>query len=171
MNTDHTRGRQEDPGPEGNPGTRHTTDTRQEQEPPLDPRQLGYAVGRGTDAWPTYDAARTRARRALAAAEIIKTQIIYAALHEGRTIRQIADGYDIPKSEVGRIARQVRHHDPSRRAAPTGQAPTDHRVFETVNQAWNGPDADPLPGAPRAVAADTAATLFSRHHADGTHAD
>lgn len=59
---------------------------------------------------------------------------------------EIADAFDIPKSEVGRIARRVRPLCADESAGPAAELGNHHRRAQQLNKLWNGPGAEPLPG-------------------------
>lgn len=125
------------------------------------PRSVGYAIGREGSAWPVVFRARAAAEDAKYAYELVKAQVVYAALIEGASVREIADAFDIPKSEVGRIARRVRPLRADEIAGPAAELGARHRWAQQLNELWNGPGAEPLPGAPQRLGRNGIAKLMA----------
>lgn len=77
--------------------------------------------------------------------DAVREQIVYAALLEGESVREIARTYGMPKSDVGRIARRVRDLPAESNAArPPGGSFATRRHQELLEECWNGAVIEPV---------------------------
>ena len=101
------------------------------------PFQSAFGVGRSDAAPSAVERARRDAVIADAVLDQVKEQAVYALLSDGLSVRAIADRTGIPKSEVGRIKRELgREGDRPGSHGTAAPAGASDVVRDRVRAAW-----------------------------------